>query len=75
MNDFSDQGPGSFGEHALWTEGDLATHWKKSIRTLQRWRSEEYGPAFIRIGGSVRYRVEDVLAFEERQRQADGESA
>ena len=53
---------------ALAPERALAQRWNKSLRTLQRWRSERYGPAYIRIGGTVHYRVGDVLAFEDRQR-------
>lgn len=53
---------------ALAPERALAQRWNKSLRTLQRWRSERYGPPYIRIGGTVHYRVGDVLAFEDRQR-------
>ena len=53
---------------ALAPERALAQRWNKSLRTLQRWRSEGYGPAYIRIGGTVHYRVGDVLTFEDRQR-------
>ncbi len=49
-------------------EHELAWRWQKSIRTLQRWRADGYGPAFINIGGSVYYRVGDILAFETRMR-------
>jgi hypothetical protein len=52
---------------AVLRERDLAERWKVSPRTLQRWRAERYGPAFIRIGGSIRYRMSEVLAFEERR--------
>lgn len=61
----------------IWTASDpltlapeyaLAQRWNKSVRTLQRWRSEGYGPPYIHIGGTVHYRVQDVLAFEDRQR-------
>lgn len=48
---------------------DLADRWQKSLRTLQRWRSEGYGPAHIRIGGSTYYRLGDVLEFEARMRR------
>ena len=51
---------------------DLATRWGKSVRTLQRWRSKGYGPAHILIGGTVRYRLGDVLAFEAQQRRDGG---
>lgn len=55
------------------SERALAERWNKSLRTLQRWRSEGYGPAYIRIGGTVHYRFEDVLAFEDRQRRGGEE--
>lgn len=46
------------------TQRDLATRWKVSGRTLERWRADLYGPAWIAIGGQVRYRMSDVLAWE-----------
>lgn len=58
------------GHGPLLKERALAKRWKKSIRTLQRWRAIGYGPAYIQIGGSVRYRIEDVLAFETRARHS-----
>lgn len=50
---------------ALLTERALAVRWKMSVRSLQRWRSSGTGPAWMRIGGCVRYRLEDILAFEQ----------
>ncbi len=47
---------------------DLAVRWKLSIRTLERWRVDRYGPAWITIGGSIRYSITDVQAFEAEQR-------
>ena len=35
-----------------------------SPRTLERWRWLGEGPQFIKIGGRVRYRIEDIEAFE-----------
>jgi hypothetical protein len=49
---------------ALILDRVLAKRWNKSVRTLQRWRSNGYGPAYLRIGGTVYYRLADVLAFE-----------
>lgn len=46
------------------TQRELATRWRISGRTLERWRAEPYGPAWIRIGCSIRYRMSDVLAWE-----------
>lgn len=54
-------------------EDELAARWRVSQRTLQRWRGEGYGPAFILIGGSIRYRMADILGFEERMRRGGTE--
>lgn len=43
---------------------DLARRWGLSTRTLERWRMQGRGPAFMRLGGRVIYRAEDVEAFE-----------
>lgn len=50
------------------TERDLAAHWRLSPRTLQRWREQGFGPAWIRIGGRILYVRDDVLAYERRHR-------
>ncbi len=43
---------------------ELAEYWGISTRTLERWRSIGWGPKFIKIGGRVVYRVEDILEYE-----------
>lgn len=45
-------------------ERDLARRWQKSVRFLQRQRATASGPPWLRIGASIYYRAEDVLAFE-----------
>jgi len=45
-------------------ERELAARWRTSQRTLQRWRALGDGPAFIRIGGAIRYRMDDVIDYE-----------
>ena len=55
-------------------ERDLALRWHKSIRSLQRWRMEGSGPAYVRLGGSIRYRLSDVRAYEAAARSG-GEAA
>ena len=42
---------------------ELAARWTISTRTLERWRWTGDGPAFLKIGGRVVYRLEDVLAY------------
>jgi hypothetical protein len=54
---------------ALIRERDLARRWQKSLRTLQRWRRAELGPAWLRIGTTVYYRIEDIHAFELAKRR------
>lgn len=34
-----------------------------SVRTLERWRSNGEGPAYIRVGRCVRYRASDVAVY------------
>ena len=49
----------------------LGRRWGLSYRTLERWRVQKAGPAYLKIGGRVVYRLEDVAAFEAaRLRQA-----
>ena len=42
----------------------LAERWRVSTRTLEQWRWQGKGPRYLKIGGRVVYRVEDVEAFE-----------
>ena len=47
------------------TQTELAERWRISEATLERWRTESAGPLFLKLGNQVRYRVQDVDAFEE----------
>lgn len=42
----------------------LADRWGISEASLERWRSDGIGPVFLKLQGQVRYRIEDVEAFE-----------
>ena len=46
---------------------ELSRRWSLSPRTLERWRWLGEGPRFLKIGGRVVYRVEDIEAFEAEQ--------
>ena len=48
---------------ALCTTREAAALLGLSHRTLQRWRYERRGPRHYRVGGAVRYRRGDLLAF------------
>ena len=43
---------------------ELSRRWSLSPRTLERWRWLRQGPHFLKIGGHVIYRLEDIEAFE-----------
>lgn len=45
----------------------LAKRWQISPKTLERWRYLKVGPNYLKIGGRVVYRIEDIEAFEEQQ--------
>lgn len=47
------------------TQSELAKRWRISEATLERWRTESNGPVFLKLGNQVRYRIQDVEAFEE----------
>lgn len=43
---------------------DLARRWSLSPRTLERWRWTGDGPPFLKVGGRVAYRLQDIEAWE-----------
>lgn len=49
---------------------ELAARWNISHRTLERWRWSGEGPRYIKIGGRVVYRLEDVEDYEREQLRA-----
>lgn len=48
----------------LLTEQMLALRWHCSTSRLQRWRADRKGPAYLKIGGKVLYRLEDLRDYE-----------
>jgi predicted DNA-binding transcriptional regulator AlpA len=51
-------------------QNEVAHRWGISPRTLERWRWLGQGPTFLKLGGSVVYRLEDIEAFEAQQLRA-----
>ncbi len=45
------------------------------VQTLARWRFEGCGPAFLKLGGRVRYEVADLDAWLDAQRRTPTVSA
>ena len=62
-------------QHVLWTQEQLAQHCLVSEGTLERCRCEGIGPVFLKIRGHVRYRLSDIMNFEEQSlRKSTSES-
>jgi hypothetical protein len=48
----------------------LSRRWSISPRTLERWRWLHQGPQYLKIGGRVVYRLDDIETYEtSRSRQ------
>jgi hypothetical protein len=45
----------------------LARRWSLSPRTLERWRWLHQGPQYLKIGGRIVYRLDDIEAYEAAQ--------
>lgn len=43
----------------------LAERWDMDDGTLANWRVAGTGPIYVRIGGNIRYRIKDVIAWED----------
>ena len=46
---------------------ELSRRWKLSPRTLERWRWLKQGPDYLKVGGRIVYRIEDIEAYEAAQ--------
>jgi hypothetical protein len=51
----------------LFTADELALRWKIHVDSLARYRSNGKGPAFVRVEGSIRYRLDDIENYEREQ--------
>jgi hypothetical protein len=58
--------PARFASTRL-NQNDLANRWNISPRTLERWRWLKLGPPYLKLGGRVAYRLEDIEAYEAEQ--------
>ena len=47
-------------------ETELAARWGLSVKTLRRWRQEQLGPVFLKLGARVTYLLPEIEAFERR---------
>ena len=51
--------------YPVMTERQVAFRWKISEATLERDRSLKQGCRYLKIGGSIRYKMQDVLEYED----------
>ncbi len=60
-----DANPKALVSGTLYTPDEVATYLKVNVKTLEVWRATGRYPnlKFKKVGASVRYRGEDVLAF------------
>jgi len=47
-------------------ENELAIRWGLSVKTLRRWRQEQLGPIYGKLGRRVTYLLHEIEAFERR---------
>ena len=58
--------PGTdFPPTQLLNEIEVAELLSVSRKTLQAWRWRRTGPSFLKLGGAIRYRLEDIQAYME----------
>lgn len=50
-------------------EIELGKRWGVSPKTLQRWRMEDRGPAYLKLSKRVTYAMEDIVAYETSQKR------
>ncbi|MEU0520651.1 helix-turn-helix domain-containing protein [Streptosporangium sp. NPDC006007] len=54
------------------TVEDLAARLRVPPDTVYRWNSRGGGPAYIKVGRHARYRLADVIAWEDTRRVGQG---
>ena len=57
---------GSTAQRAALNEYELAARWGLSVKTLRRWRQEQLGCVFTKMGARVIYLLPEIEAYERR---------
>jgi hypothetical protein len=74
MQDEEDHQEDGLGLQPMLRERELATRWGLSRRTLQRMRAAGRGPTYHIIGSAIRYRLDQVIAYEDSAARDGGPS-
>lgn len=59
----------------LLTSQQVADALGVKIDTVEKWRSKKRGPAFIRVGGYVRYRPSAIESYLQSQTESPSDAA
>lgn len=57
------------------TDTEAAKRLRVKTKTLANWRSDNKGPAFLKVGGRVLYPLNDLIAYEQQSRQTTRDAA
>jgi DNA-binding transcriptional regulator YiaG len=57
--------PTEVAEDKYLSNPDLAARYEVPVETIRKWRSTGYGPPAHKLGRHVRYRLSDVLRWEQ----------
>lgn len=51
------------------TPKELSEHWdgRIKVRTINNWRQNGSGPPFLKLGGAILYRVEDIKKWDDER--------
>nr|DAY63354.1 MAG TPA: helix-turn-helix domain protein [Caudoviricetes sp.] len=50
------------------TTKELSKRWKINPNTIEHWRTQGFGPEFIRIGRKILYSLDSIIAFENKRK-------
>ena len=51
-------------KHKDKTTKELSQRWKLNPNTIEHWRTNGFGPHFIKIGRKILYSLDSIIAFE-----------
>lgn len=55
-------------DKSLLNEREAAAFYGASVKTLQAWRFKRIGPNYYKIGGFVRYAMDDLVNYAEQRK-------
>jgi DNA-binding transcriptional MerR regulator len=55
-------------QNKLWNSKEVSEVLGMSVKTICLWRSKGIGPAYMKVGGAIRYQPKDVFLYLENRR-------